>query len=238
MFKLTTASSEAVFFNQKQGVMLKNPKFELLRRLQRQYHRNHTWRLNADRLYVPHSYAGVKSDSLSSWDDVGFILNDRRVIVWWRHPRHVYADMLDQRAWDLAGEAPAGDWLLEGSTPNYIPVGKSRKRIISHTCRSPSAEQQAYYEHIRGLRAQLDKTGIDYSVRPTWKRTRLDWADGVDLVAPMEVRNEFELAQVAKLARRLMLGQTTLELEFPGYAYGQEDWLADWQAKQASFDGR
>jgi len=53
------------------------------------------------------------------------------------------------------------------------------------------------------------------------------WRTGVSLVVPLEVRNEAELTLVAKLARRLMLCQTTLEAEFPGYRYGQVDWLRE-----------
>ena len=50
---------------------------------------------------------------------------------------------------------------------------------------------------------------------------------GTRLVVPLEVCSETELTFVAKLARRLMLGQTTLEAEFPGYRYGQVDWLRE-----------
>ena len=61
----------------------------------------------------------------------------------------------------------------------------------------------------------------------SWKQERLTWATGVSLVAPLEVRNERELAAVALLARRLLLGQTTLASEFPGYRYRQGDWLRE-----------
>lgn len=228
LFNFTTASLGAVFLYLER-MFVKNPKFELLRRLQRQYHRNHRWRLNANGLYVPHLYIETDPNGLSGWDDVGFILNDRRVIVWWRHPRYVYAEALDQQAWDLAGESPEQAELFAGSTPNYVSVGRSRKKVISYTCRRSSAEQLAYYARIDGFRKQLAEAGIDYSVSPTWTRTRLNWADGVELVAPMEVRNELELAQVAKLARKLMLGQTALKQEFPDYVYGRESWLAEQQ---------
>ena len=43
----------------------------------------------------------------------------------------------------------------------------------------------------------------------------------------MEVRNEGDLALLANLARRLILGKTTLEAEFPGYRYGRTDWLRE-----------
>lgn len=56
---------------------------------------------------------------------------------------------------------------------------------------------------------------------------RLNWATGVSLVAPLEVRNESELAAVAALARRLILRSTSLEAEFPNYRYSREDWIKE-----------
>ena len=49
----------------------------------------------------------------------------------------------------------------------------------------------------------------------------------VSLVAPLEVRNEGELAAVAMLAKRLILGQTTLQAEFTGYCYSRVDWIRE-----------
>ena len=206
---------------------MKNTKFELMGRMQRQYHRHHPWRLSQSGLYIPHSYAETKPDSLSWWDDVGFILNGRRVIVWWRHPRHLYSDAIEEQSWKEAGDSPNDDWLFEGCTTNYKRVGKSRKKIVSYTSRPPSDEQQRYYDKLRDSRERLAGEGIELDVSPSWKRERLNWADGISLVVPMEVRNETELASVAKVARRLILGQTTLEAEFPGNRYGRSDWLRE-----------
>ena len=204
---------------------MKNAKHELFGRMQCQYHRCHPWRLAQGGLYIPHSYADTKPDSLSWWDDVGFILNGRRIIVWWQHPRHVYGDALGARSWLEAGDGPQDNWLTEGSTKNYRRVGASRKKIVSYTSRKPSAEQRLHYDLLRDIRNRLTTEGIDLEVSSSWKRERLTWAMGVSLVAPLEVRNERELASVALLARRLILGQTTLEAEFPGYRYSRADWL-------------
>ena len=106
-------------------------------------------------------------------------------------------------------------------------MGKSRKKIVSYTSRQPSAEQDAYYEHLRTVRQSMEAEGIDLDVSTSWKRERLNWATGVSLVVPLEVRNETELAQVASMARRLLLGQTTLQNEFPDYRYGRADWLRE-----------
>ena len=206
---------------------MKNHKQELFGRMQRQYHQQHPWRLGKDGLYIPHSYAETKPDSLSWWDDVGFILNRRRIIVWWQHPRYIYRTAIEEQSWDRAGPDPQDDWLFEGATTNYKQVGKSRKKIVSYTSRQPSAEQDAYYEHLRTVRQQMDAEGIDLDVSVSWKRERLNWATGVSLIVPLEVRNEVELAQVAALAKRLLLVQTTLQNEFPDYRYGKADWLRE-----------
>lgn len=211
---------------------MKNRKQERFAQRQRQCHRQHPWRLSKDGLYIPHSYAETKPDSLSWWDDVGFILNDRRVIVWWRHPRHIYSAAIDEQSWEQAGPDPQDDWLFEGATTNYKPVGKSRKKIVSYTCRPPSAAQETYYDNLRTVRQRMEAEGIDLEVSASWKRERLDWAIGVSLIVPLEVRNESELAQVASLARRLLLGQTTLPIEFPEYQYGKADWLREQGADQ------
>lgn len=206
---------------------MKNTYYERLGRMQRDYHRHHPWRLSRDGLYIPHSYRETKPDDLSWWDDVGFILNKRRVIVWWRHPRHVYVNEIDDRAFEEAGDDPGDNWLLEGGVKNYKRVGRSRKKLTSYTCRQPSEEQQRYYNRVDEIKKRLMDEGIDFEVRASWERERLSWADGISLIAPLEVRNEQELARVADLARRLVLRQTTLEAEFTGYCYGKTDWLRE-----------
>lgn len=210
---------------------MKDHRQERLGRLQREHHRNHPWRLGPGGLFVPHSYAEVKQDALSWWDDVGFILNRRRVIVWWRHPRHVYRDAIEELAQEQAGEFPFDDWLTQGAIPNYRKVGRSRKKIVSYTCRPPSEASRAYFQHLQAMEQELSAQGIDCDVHPSSKRKRLSWATGLDLVAPLEVRNEQELAVVADLARSLLLGRTTLEREFADYCYDKAIWLSEAAAR-------
>lgn len=210
---------------------MKNTKFELLGRMQRQYHQNNPWRLSQGGLYVPHAYIENSPSDLSYWDDVGFVLNKRRVIVWWQHPRYVYANAITKKAWHEAGDGPQDNWLTEGCTKNYRQMGKSRKKIISYTSRQPSSEQEAHYNRLGDIQARLTTEGIDCDVSTSWKRERLVWATGISLTAPLEVRSEAELASVALLARRLLLGQTTLGKEFPGYRYTHADWLREQDKK-------
>lgn len=210
---------------------MKNTRLELLGRLQRQYHQHHPWRLSHGGLYVPHSYANMTPESLSWWDDVGFILNGRRIIVWWQHPRHVYANAIEDQAWQEAGVGPQDNWLTEGGTKNYRKVGRSRKKLVSYTSRQPSAEQRQHYDLLRDIENRLRSNGIDFDVPISWKWERLTWAMGVSLVAPLEVHSEGELASVAILARNLILGKTTLKAEFPGYRFGRADWLLEQEEK-------
>ena len=212
---------------------MKNARFERFGRMQRQYHRSRPWRLSQGGLFIPHSYAETKPDGLSWWDDVGFILNSRRIIVWWQHPRHVYASAIEEQSFKDAGTDPDDDWIFDGQTTNYKAVGRSRKKIVSYTCREPTAEQQAYYDRRRDIQKRLSGEGIDFAVAASWGRQRLNWATGISLVVPMEVRNETELAMVAKLARRLILGQTTLGAEFPAYRYDKADWLREQTISEA-----
>jgi len=206
---------------------MKNRKQELLRQMQRQYHRNHPWCLQRGGLYIPHSYKETPPDALSWWDDVGFILNKRRVIVWWQHPRCIYSDAIDEQSCLEAGDAPQSSWLVDDMQKNYRKVGASRKKIVSYTCKEPSIGQKQYYERLSNIRKRISAEGIDLEVHPSWRQENLTWAVGISLVAPIEIRNESEIEILAFLARRLMLRQTTLEAEFHDYRYGRAEWLKE-----------
>lgn len=134
---------------------------------------------------------------MSWWDDVGFILNGRRVIAWWQHPRYVHGCTIDDQSWVEAGPGPQDDWLFDGEKTNHKRIGRSRKKIVSYTSRQPSAAQDAHYKRLRSISEHLTTEGID-----------LD-------------------AQYILEARRLLLGQTTLKAEFPGYRYDKTEWLKE-----------
>ena len=208
---------------------MKNPHYEYLGRRMREYHRTHQWRLSEGGLYIPHAYWNMGPESLSTWDDVGFILNGRRVIVWWQHPRHIYMEAITSMAWKEAGDGPQDDWLCEGATRKYKMVGKSgkRKKLSSYLSRAPSEAKTQHYAKLRQVEERLTQDGIELEVQPSWKWVRLNWAMGVSLVAPMEVRNEQELVEVARLARGLILRNTTLTQEFPGFVYDRSSWHRD-----------
>ncbi len=87
---------------------MKNPHYELFSRLQKQHHRNKPWRLSHGGFFVPHDYSKMEPDKLTTWDDVGFNLNGRRVIVWFQHPRCKYRDVIEQAIERGRKRLPAG----------------------------------------------------------------------------------------------------------------------------------
>lgn len=204
---------------------MKNPHQEQLRRLMKQYHRNHQWRLD-NGLYIPHVYPTPKK--LSWWDDVGFILNKRRVMVWWVHPRMKYADVIKDMAWKEAGDPPLRSAeIFEPSEKQWKKVGRSRKKVVAYrSCLLPDA-QQDYYAKLRAIEMRMESNGVDVEVRPSMSAKTYAWCTGIDLCIPIEVRDKEELGALAGLARRLIKGETTLAAEFPGYQYAREDWLSE-----------
>lgn len=204
---------------------MKVPRLEAMRRTQAEHHRSHPWQLSQGGLFIPHNYEEKTADSLTGWDDVGFILNGRRVIVWFQHPRYVYGEAVWDKVWEIVGDGPQDDLLIEGGTKNYRCVGRSRKKHVSTTLRQPSPAERAHHDLLYATYIGMRDEGIDCSITANWKTKRLWWAMGVSLVAPLEVRNERDLAEVAQLAKRLLKRETTLEAEFPGYQYVRSNWL-------------
>lgn len=207
---------------------MKNKFFERFGRTAREYHRRNAWRLNTDGIWAPHLYTDRDVNGLSWWDDAGFILNDRRVIIWWQHPRNVYNDEIQSRSFDAAGPSPKDNaWNLDKSIKNYAKRGKSRKKLISYTMAPLAAETHAWYDALRELDKSMTEQGIDFEVVPSVKIKRLNWAIGVDIVAPIEIRNEKDLTQLVTLVKRLLRRDTTIDQEFADYKYTRADWLAD-----------
>lgn len=197
-------------------------------RAQRQYHRNNPHNLHYNGIWSPYCFKDKDPDFLTWWTDCGFILNKRFVCIWWEHPRNVYHTQLEEKAWEISGDAPPYEknW-LEGGEKHYVKRGKSRKSCISTTMPSLSEVRKSYFNLYRQAEKQLQIEGIDYQAILSFKPKNLQWGIGINLIAPMEVRNEEDVMKLVRLAKRLILRQTTLEQEFPNYQYGKEDWLKE-----------
>lgn len=165
---------------------------------------------------------------LSWWDDVGFILNGRRINVFWIHPRMKYSDAINELAWTEVGDSPlSGEDIFGPSEKQWTKVGRSRKKVTSYVTRQTPDIQRAYYDKLSSIKMRLEAEGINLLVKPTISVEPLSWGRQVSICMPMEARDEKELTDIAILVKRLLKGETTLAKEFPEYQYGREDWLSE-----------
>jgi hypothetical protein len=209
---------------------MKNPHREQRRRQARDYHKHHPWRLDGG-LYIPHTYPDTKK--LSWWDDVGFILNGRRVIVWWQHPRRIYLDAIERQAMaevPVPASSSALKACLSGEEPgqkHWCKLGNSRKKLVSTTMPRSSDVWLAYYDAVNAREEELMRTGILLEVPALMHIEQLKWATGVNLIVPVEVRTQEDVRALAKLAKLLLKRERMLTGQFPSYTYGREEWLSE-----------
>ena len=208
---------------------MKNPIVERRLRAMRVYHRNKRGSYFESGVRAFHCYGEFTVGDLSWWDDCQIVVNHRRVMIWWVHPRFKYRNAIEEAAWEAAGEAPRRrDWLSEmRNRPLRKKVGNSRFRIVAYEHGEPTVEYQAYYARVRAEEDRLAGTGIDLIVRPSLSRITLDWCTGLELCVPVEVRNVAELQVLAGIGRRLVKGETTLIDLFGDYTYDRKKWLAE-----------
>lgn len=204
---------------------MKNPHYERRRRRMRDYHRYHPWRLH-DGLFIPHAYPETRA--LSWWDDVGFILNRRRVMVWWVHPRTKYADAIEDLAWREAGDDPSlHSGLFESSERQSKPTGRSRKKVAAYRAQPSPESSEEYFKNIRTISERMQSEGIDLVVRPSMSIKTLPSCTGLELCIPIEVHSEDDVRKLAALAKQLLKRETTLADKFPDYQYDRDDWLEE-----------
>lgn len=204
---------------------MKNPHKERLYRSMKQYHRHHQWQLE-NGLLIPHVYSNQKE--ITWWDDVGFILNGRRIMVWWIHPRMEYADTIEYLAWQETGDPPLhGSNLFELSKKQWKKIGRSRKEVTSYQMHPVPDAVLAYYDKFNSIQMRMEADGIDLVVQPSLSVKIFPWGRSIHLCVPIEVRDKNDLRELAILARRLIKGETTLTSEFPDYQYGRQDWLLE-----------
>ena len=204
---------------------MKNPSLERLRIQARRYHRHHTWELEAGGIHSRHAYQSERM--LSWWGDYGFVLNGRRVMIWWVHPRMKYADEISDRAWKEAGPRPDDpDGLLDTKTI-WRRVGRSRKKSIAHRLSPMPGAWRTYYDRLSNQEDRLRNEGIAFEVVPSMRVLTFNWCTGIDLCIPMETRNHDEAFALVLLTKAILKRQTTLAEAFPSYQYGLTDWLAE-----------
>jgi len=203
---------------------MKNRFIEQQKHRARQYHRQKSYHF-IDGIISRHLYDYMGSGRLTFWDDAVFTINDYRVALWWTHPRLHYSELIEEEARKRVEHLRPEFDLLKNAVPNYQRIGRSRKKIISWTTRRDEKMTQ-YYKFLAAAVRQVE-VEISFEVRPSLSITWCNWAKGMELCLPFEVRSVDDLKALTEIARRLVRRKTTLEAECGGYIYTQADWMKD-----------
>lgn len=202
---------------------MKNPFIEKKRQHAKQYAQNWQRQLNLQGNYLPHAYPETERKQFGWWDDVFFKLGSQIVEVWWIHPRLHYQNLCGNLV-DTQLEMPKHYIGMFGEKV-YMPVGKSRKKVKYY--RSGDNPYKAEWEQYFKQREILLNQALnqsDFVVYPSIEVEQLNWCRGVNLCLPIEAVDEQSVNEMAKIAKSLLLRETTLAELFPDYAYTKENW--------------
>lgn len=203
---------------------MKNRFIEQQKLRARQYHRQKCSHF-IDGIIARHLYDHMEPGRLTFWDDAVFIVNDYRVALWWTHPRFHYNELIKEEARKRVELLRPDFDLFKNAVPNYQRVGRSRKKIRSWTTQRDE-KMTEYYELLAAAERQVE-VEISFEVRPSLSITWCNWAKGMKLCLPFEVRSVGDLKALTGIARRLVRRETTLEAECGGFIYTQADWIKD-----------
>lgn len=213
---------------------MKNARQEKLRQRMRKYHQHHSWCLGAGGIYSA-NHTQIHQP-LSWWNDMGFVLNGRRVMVWWTHPRTQYAEAIQDAARTEAGTPPVSTSYLDGTESIWKPVGRSRKKVAVYRCQAAPQEQQIFYNELNRIRQRLETDGIDLDIRPSITVKSYETCFGIDLCIPFEILTHADAIALISLVKSLLKRETTLAKVFPNYHYDRETWLAEANLREHNKD--
>jgi hypothetical protein len=160
------------------------------------------WTLNSSGIAVFYDYQDQNRDEMGWLEEFGFFHNQKRVRVFWRHPRFDYRDKLLDVACDLAIPLSKEDCCDDAAINNYDwKIGELVKFLSS------------------------SDQGIVIRPSITLDVDSGDSCQNVDLILPVEVRCESDLVPLADIVRRYLQGDQNV---LDGYAeYTFADWKAD-----------
>lgn len=215
--------------DQKQRNPVKNKNFEYRRQAAKKYAK--TWhcasKLSSRGNYIYHYYDPDNLKSEGWWDDVSFMVGSQVVVVAWVHPRMKYSDETSEAAYSLAEPSPSSNFLLD-STPIYKKKGKNknRKKIVAYECKPSGQELKEWHDKLQTIRDAVRKTS-DIRIKPSITIEQLDYCRFVELCIPVEVIDQKSLEDMTDLARLIIKDRGMLDVLYPGYEYGKEQWIAE-----------
>ena len=205
---------------------IKNSYQEKLKKSAKVFHKNNRGEKFTNGVIIWHQYDEAGITKLSWWDDVSFILNDYLVQVAWIHPRMAFKDRAEDNAHKKVAHLDSGaDDFMGQSKPNYVKVGRSRKKMISRTL-TGSFLSSDWMQAFDAAYAETLKEA-DFQITPFIKVEWVQHGCYVEICAPIEIQSERDLMVLVNLVRKLLKRETTLEQEFNDYAYAIDEWIAE-----------
>lgn len=118
-------------------------------------------------------------------------------------------------------------WKLMRSEPILRKIKRGRRmKTVGHRVLPLSEEYRRYYDHLNATQASLAQQDHGWVIVPSIRSRALDWCQGVDLVAPVEIRCEDDLRLLRDITERHLRGDLNTLNGYSAYAF------ADWQADQ------
>jgi hypothetical protein len=154
------------------------------------------------------------------WDDVAFKVGSQVVTVCWIHPRMAYSDATDRLAYDLAPEQP------NTKLCDYHLQPEKFSTYLKNPVRAN------WMKDVRAAKKLIQDTG-SIEIRASIKVTHTSRGRLVELCMPMEVVCLESAEAMAQITKKILRGDTTLDIMFPGYVYNKDTWNAEKQENWA-----
>lgn len=206
---------------------MKNLYYQSARKAAKHFHRRQRGDHFEKGIKLQHDYSNDKATKLSLWDDVTFILNDYRVHVSWSHPRWYYLETIRSMAFDNLNILDMfNEDGFESASPQFVKVGKSRKKIVSYTM--GNLLKPGVYALLEIEERKLFKTN-DVKIYPSMTVSWLKDCRYVDICVPIEIKSTQDLITLANLVKHLLNWSTSLGKEFSEYDYSEKNWKEEQQ---------
>lgn len=205
---------------------MKNIFYENIKRnFKRACHRNWTF---VNKIYCHHSFENITPNDLTWWANFGFMLNNYYVSVAWEHPRMQYSDQINNAANEQVQhlyDEDGADNIFNDAKPNYIKVGKSRKKISSYST-EVSDSKCAWFKALQAAKEKLKKEA-DFIITPNIKVEWVAYGKDVTICAPVEIRSIEDVALLSLAIKRLLKYEININEAFNANSYTRKNWLSD-----------